>query len=537
VPDSSKLAAQLDSLPRLLGAAVSLDAESVAGVSAPEKKLIRSTKLEVPERQFLIALRSAIREGQDPLGDAFCLLRDRTERRAVGATYTPSRIVDVMVGWAADGPDPDRIIDPGAGSGRFSLRAGRQFRHAQVIAVELDPVAAILCRANLAAAGLADRATVEVNDYRAFNPKQIDGHSLYLGNPPYVRHHQIGLRWKQWLVEEARKQGLESSQLAGLHVHFFLATVRRAAAGDRGSFITSAEWLDVNYGRLVRELVLDGLGGQSIHVIEPEAEPFEDAQTTASVTCFEIGERPDSVRLRRVKSVAHLKSLSTGAPIRRERLAEARRWTPLTRTARKPPAGYIELGELARVHRGAVTGANRVWIVDPAAIDLPREVLFPAVTRAQELFGAGTTLGREAKLRSVIDLPRDLDLFDGDERKAIDRFLRRARRLDTHRGYIARHRKCWWSIGLREPAPILATYMARRRPAIVRNVAEARHVNIAHGVYPREQLSKTTIRRLAAAIRDSVTLGDGRTYAGGLVKFEPREFERLLIPDVTQPAA
>jgi adenine-specific DNA-methyltransferase len=40
-------------------------------------------------------------------------------------------------------------------------------------------------------------------------------------------------------------------------------------------------------------------------------------------------------------------------------------------------------------------------------------------------------------------------------------------------------------VRLRPPAPILATYMARRPPAFVHNLAGARHVNIDHGLYPR----------------------------------------------------
>ena len=67
---------------------------------------------------------------------------------------------------------------------------------------------------------------------------------------------------------------LQASALAGLHVYFFLAIARRAKAGDYGALITASEWLDVNYGRLVRDLFLNRLGGQSIHVIEPKAEPF-----------------------------------------------------------------------------------------------------------------------------------------------------------------------------------------------------------------------------------------------------------------------
>src|SRR5205814_1032928 len=120
--------------------------------------------------------------------------------------------------------------------------------------------------------------------------------------------------------------------------------------------------------------------------------PFEDAATTAAITCFQIGDQPRSVRLRRVKSVAELGKLDRGRPVSRGRLADAHRWTPLTRPARRVPEGYIELGEVCRVHRGAVTGANATWIVDPGWSALPQAVLFPSVTRARELFEAATRL-------------------------------------------------------------------------------------------------------------------------------------------------
>ena len=37
---------------------------------------------------------------------------------------------------------------------------------------------------------------------------------------------------------------------------------------------------------------------------------------------------------------------------------------------------------------------------------------------------------------------------------------------------------------------------------------------------------------LAAALRASVGVGQGRTYAGGLTKFEPREMERVPVPSL-----
>ena len=296
--------------------------------------------------------------------------------------------------------------------------------------------------------------------------------------------------------------------------------------------MTSAEWLDVNYGSIIRELLLDRLGGQAIHVLEPTALPFEDAATTAAITCFCIGGRPKSVRLRSVRTVEDVGDLNAGQPIAIERLAEARRWSPLVRTSQKPPMGYVELGELCRVHRGAVTGMNSVWMTRSNDDHLPNRVLFPSVTKARELFGAGVALESVAGLRLVIDLPEDLDLLDAEERKWVERFLRRAKQAGAADGYIARNRRAWWSVGLRDPAPILTTYMARRPPAFVRNPAQARHINIAHGLYPREPLPEPALDRLADALRASITLAQGRTYAGGLTKFEPKEAERLLVPDL-----
>jgi len=39
------------------------------------------------------------------------------------------------------------------------------------------------------------------------------------------------------------------------------------------------------------------------------------------------------------------------------------------------------------------------------------------------------------------------------------------------------------------------------------------------------------LRRLAEGLATSIRLAQGRTYAGGLTKFEPKEMERLLVPD------
>ena len=406
-----------------------------------------------------------------------------------------------MLAWAAEHGNPERVVDAGTGSGRFLLEAGRRFPDAALVGVELDPLAANIARGNLAAAGFDRRSEIIVANYLDARLPRIGGRTLYIGNPPYIRHHLIDGHWKDWFVEGAKKLGLKASKLAGLHVYFFLATALRADTGDYGAFITSAEWLDVNYGRVLRELLLDRLGGRSIVVIDQTARPFPNAATTAAITTFGIGDKPAEVHLRRVRDLDEIGAYTIGLGIPHARLQSENRWSRLSNGKRPRLAGYVELGEICRVHRGQVTGANRFWIAGPHSRNLPESVLFPCVTRARDLFDANGVICDSAKLRSIIDLPSDLDVFNDVERESVKRFLEQAQAQGVHLGYIARTRRVWWSVGLREPAPILCSYMARRPPAFALNSVGARHINIAHGLYPRQSLSEGALNTLVSYLR------------------------------------
>ena len=378
-----------------------------------------------------------------------------------------------------------------------------------------------------------DRTSVLLKDFRSAEFEQIDGRTLYIGNPPYVRHHLIDGEWKRWLKEQSAELGLKASSLAGLHVYFFLVIARWAKAGDYGALISAAEWLDVNYGQLVRNLFLNRLGGQAVYVIEPQAEPFPGTQSTGAVTTFTVNGKPPSARFARIDKLDDFDHLSGGRRVSRTRLLAEPRWSHFTRKAQDIPSGYVELGELCRVHRGQVTGANHIWIAGEHSEGLPDEVLFPTVTKAMELFRAGRVLADVDRLRRVIDLPVDLSKIPAQKRDAIKEFLKRAEKMGAMANFTAKHRRAWWSVGLREPAPVLATYMARRPPAFVLNKVKARHLNIAHGLYPREPLAENLLRELVQYLRDTPMMGRGRVYSGGLTKFEPREMERIPIPSPT----
>lgn len=514
--------------PQLAGLAYAIIGDSLS-LTADELALVEASN--DPDTKAVRSVTKAIRAGGDPLGDMFCALRSPKERRGSGATYTPPAIVASMIAWATrQDVAPSRVVDPGSGSGRFLVAAARAFPKARLIAVENDPLARLLLRANARASGFSKRLVVDERDYRLFKLPRVKGATLFIGNPPYVRHHQIGDDWKQWFADTATKHGFRASKLAGLHIHFFLKTRAIGRPGDFGAFITSAEWIDVNYGSVLRDMLADGLGGASLHVINPDAKPFADAMTTGAITCFRLGGRGKDLLVRAVEGLEELDDLGAGAPVPWASLQKASRWSHFVRQTPLPRPGDIELGEIFRVHRGQVTGANGVWIAGPHAQGLPARFLFPTVTKARELIAAGLSLDRPDGLRSVIDLPVDLDQLSAKERKSVERFLDWARGQGVPLGFVARNRRAWWSVGLRQPAPILCTYMARRAPAFVRNRCNARHINIAHGLYPREPIGDDRLDQILAYLTGNVSIASGRTYAGGLTKFEPREVERVHIP-------
>src|SRR3546814_9284391 len=103
-------------------------------------------------------------------------------------------------------------------------------------------------------------------------------------------------------------------------------------------------------------------------------------------------------------------------------------------------------------------------------------------------------------LRRVINLPADLDELPRSVLPGIKRFLQWAKRQGGDQSYTAQHRRAWWAVGLKAPAPIICTYMARRAPAFVRNLCDARHINIAPGRSEEHTSELQSLMRIAYAV-------------------------------------
>src|SRR3546814_19151626 len=119
-----------------------------------------------------------------------------------------------------------------------------------------------------------ERSTIIVDDYRVAELPLIKGKTLFIGNPPYVRHHLIDADAKRWFADTAAGFGVKASKLAGLHIHFYVRTLELARPGDSGVFIHSSAWLAVDYGATLRHPLSSHLCRVGLHVLALAILPF-----------------------------------------------------------------------------------------------------------------------------------------------------------------------------------------------------------------------------------------------------------------------
>ena len=211
-------------------------------------------------------------------------------------------------------------------------------------------------------------------------------------------------------------------------------------------------------------------------------------------------------------------------------------WTQLVRPRNHVvPKDFerVPLRSLFRVRRGVATGANSYFVMSQKdAKDRGLETwCVRVIAHASEILEA-KGLVRTGANRMLLLSPdgivrrRDFPLLNSylaqgeHPRGGLPRIKDR---------YLCQQRDPWWQVERPNPAPVITTYMARRPPAFALNPDNLVLLNIGHYLYPRRSdLDLEAIVWELNRQKDRFA-GHGRTYHGGLEKFEPREMGSLEI--------
>lgn len=165
-----------------------------------------------------------------------------------------------------------QVIDLGAGDGRFALGAS----YKQYQGYEIDRLRRIR-------PDLPSNATVEY--HCAFDVPHSD-FDVCVGNPPYVRHHDIEGPWREELVQRIERElGLSSNRLCNLFVYFICLAISKTKQDGLIALLVPYEWVSRPSTKPLRDLIVSKKW--DVHVYRFKDEVFKGVLTTAAISIID----------------------------------------------------------------------------------------------------------------------------------------------------------------------------------------------------------------------------------------------------------
>lgn len=386
-----------------------------------------------------------------------------------------------------------------------------------------------------------------------------NAYDMIVANPPYVRHHHIDTDTKQSLRNDVKEYcGINISGLAGLYCHFMILSTKWLREGGLSCWLVPCEFMEVNYGKAVKEFLIHSVELLSIHRFLATDVQFADALVSSCVVIFR------KVRPKTNYQILFSEGGSVSAPERQmlidsQTLSVEEKWTSRfndnTNSTETDTGGTTaRLGDFFTVKRGIATGDNHFFILDSATIEkysIPRKFLVP-VLPSPRYFKANSVSGCNDGL---IDTDSQLFLFNCDLDEStlkasyptVWQYVRQGEEREVNKRYICSRRTPWYSCEKREPAPFIMPYMGRGESSkqifrFILNDSNAITTNVYLLLYPKksyaryiaDKSTRSKVWNVLNSISKTRLMNSGRVYGGGLYKLEPKELMDLPVPEMTK---
>ena len=473
-------------------------------------------------------------------------------QKILGAYYTHEDVVHFLVSWGFES-GARSVIDPSCGDGRF-LEASAEISNARLVGCDVSAQAIAETRQRLNRCG----TNVELweQDFFMVEPGAFTPVDLAVGNPPFIRYQRFDMRSREAALASALRLGVRLSRLTSTWAPFVLHSTRFLEIGGRLAMVVPAEITQTHYGLRTLEALLQRFS--SLHLIAFEENFFEGAQAeTCLLLADGFGGSCRSVQLTPLASIDELNRRAEITETLREpicvelsnggltRFSEAYLGAPerraWNRVRRHPQVRAV--AALAEVTNGYVTGDNEFFHRNRKAAEdsgYPPTWFYPTVRSSRSLLGLRFVGDDVAKLETEgtahhLLVPQEDLLTD---REPLDRLIAEGELRETPNRFKCRQRVPWWKVPGLQEADVLVGYMAGATPRASVNEARAFYTNSLHGLRVRPEVSAALV---ALGFYTSLTLLsleiEGRSYGGGILKIEPRELDRVLIPWPEVPRA
>ncbi len=497
--------------------------------------------------------------------------KTQVERNRMGQFATPTALATDILEYARSifpkGMDV-RFLDPAIGTGSFYSALIRAFGAnsiQQATGFEIDKHYGIPAQEMWKSFPLH----IKIQDFtKATAPnEEREKATLVICNPPYVRHHNMKTSEKerlQLLVSTQHK--INFSGLSGLYCYFLCLSGKWMARNAIAGWLIPSEFMDVNYGKVVKEFLLNHVTLLHIHRFSPDDVQFGDALVSSAVIWFRNTPPTDNHHVR-FSFGGSLNCPISEKYYSSDFLFKRKKWTSLPEADQHTRSGNssFTLGDFFNVKRGIATGSNSFFVMSPEEAEnrhIPASFLIPILPSPRYLktdFVDSDELGMP--LLDRYGMLFSSEMKEGIIRReypAVWKYLQTGCQMGIPERYICRNRDPWYYQEKRVVAPFLCTYMGRsngngktRLFRFILNRSKAIAANVYLMLYPKpwimHKIESTPdlaneIWRAINSIPIEHLLVEGRVYGGGLHKLEPKELLNVpadslasIFPDSVQP--
>jgi len=461
-----------------------------------------------------------------------------SHRKKYAQFFTPELVAKIMIDWILDKQNVQTLLEPAFGLGVFSRLILEQKKDIDITSFDVDPVIFEIAKQNF---NNFSNINYFLEDYlfSDWNNK----YDAIICNPPYFKFHDY--ENKKTLEEIKKRLKINLSGFTNVYTLFLLKSIYQLEENGRAAYIIPSEFLNSDYGKLVKEYLLKSQTLKHIILFDFEENVFDDALTTSAIILLEKSNSTDKVSFSNIKNIKELQAYPNIPTFEYlvEKLNPTIKWrTYYSEQNSKKYKDLIPFRNVAKVVRGIATGANDYFTFNQSKAEkhkIANDCLLPCITKSKDIT---TPFFTKEVFKNLIKKDANIYLINACVNETdinIQKYIDIGKEIEVNKKYLTSKRTPWYSLENRQPSPIWVGVFNRNGLKFIRNEANISNLTTFHCIYPNLSLfCKINIDLLFAYLltdtANQIFSDNRREYGDGLKKFEPNDLNNALMLDLTK---
>jgi adenine-specific DNA-methyltransferase len=466
-------------------------------------------------------------------------------RKQFAQFFTPKPIAQFMNEWILGKKDLKNVLEPAIGLGIFSRELLSGKPDINIKSFEVDKHIYEIASNHFSR---NKNINIILQDYMYNDWKnKYDG---IVCNPPYFKFHDYDN--KSILKEMETKLNCKLNGFTNLYTLFLLKSIHQLNSNGRLAYIVPSEFLNSDYGKLVKTHLLKTKTLRHIIVVNFEENVFDDALTTASIILCANDGWTDKVKFTEVKNINELKKMKKIISSYPHKLKEhsysfdeldpSLKWKCYYQ--KQNSSNYknlVPFTKYAKVMRGIATGANDYFTFNLSKAkqySINEKHLLPCMCKSMNVKQSFFMKSDFEMLKQQDKNIFLLNAANADDSNVV-KYLRLGQKQGIDKRYLTASRNPWYSLENRPPAPIWVSVFNRAGLKFVRNEANISNLTTFHCIYPQRQSLFNELdidiffAYLLTDTAHSIFADNSREYGDGLQKFEPNDINNAKMLDLS----